>query len=288
MAHKYFFPLLLVLIAWLIGCNKIDNPVIQTVSYAEDDYGPAPVFTPNEQPDQRVLLEDFTGHECGNCPRAHAKAKEILTTDSDRVAVVAIHAGSLAAPYPPLYPDNFTTPEGTYYLHTQVGADVMPKGRINRIPEASVVSNYSAWSDQVNQALQQTPAANMQLVTNFDASNGKLIIHVFSNWLENFSGEARLIVLITENEIIGSQLNYIVSPTFTDTAYQHEHVLRGSVTGATGLVAYSNPLMGNSKTNSYVMNWNPNWIPEHCEVIAFLTNGIDGEVINVAKSKVIP
>lgn len=274
--------------SFIIGCNKIDNPVIEIPVYTEDLYGPAPVFTPNELPDQHVLLEDFTGHECGNCPGAHQKAKEILIADSEHIAVVAIHAGSLAAPYPPLYPDDFTTPEGTYYLLTQVGADVMPKGRVNRRPDASVVSNYSAWSTQVDEALQQTPAANMQLITDFEVAAGKLVIHVFSNWLEDFSGDVRLIVLVTENEIVSSQLNYSVSPVYTDTAYQHEHVLRGSATGATGLIAYTNPKAGDFKTNSYIMNWNPSWVPENCEVIAFLTNGIDGEVINVAKSKVIP
>jgi hypothetical protein len=287
MAHKCFLPLLLVLITWLTGCDKIDNPVIEIPIYREDLYGPPPTFTANLTPTQRVLLEDFTGHECGNCPKAHIAAKNILSSDSDRVAVVAIHAGSLAAPFPPAYPDDFRTPEGTYYLLTQVGSDQMPKGRINRLPNAKIVTNFPDWANQVTSSLQNSPLANMQLKTDFQAANSKLNIHVYTHWLENFSGQARLVVLITENDIVGSQLTYIPSPPITDTAYHHEHVLRGSATGATGLVAFNDPESGVSKTNSYTIDWNPSWIPENCEVIAFLTHDINGEVINVAKARVV-
>ena len=280
--------LALIVLTLFSACDKIDNPVIEIPIYREDLYGPAPIFSIDATPVQRVLLEDFTGHECGNCPKAHIAAKNILASDSARVAVVAIHAGSLAAPFPPAYPDDFRTAEGTYYLLTQVGSDQMPKGRINRQPNAKIVTNFPDWSNQVAAALQATPKANMQLKTDFQNAAGQLNIHVFSHWLESFSGQARLVVLITENDIIGSQLTYIPTPPVTDTAYHHEHVLRGSATGATGLVAFSNPSAGVSKTESYTIDWNPAWDPQHCEVIAFLTNDIDGEVINAAKSKVIP
>ncbi|MFM7106068.1 MAG: Omp28-related outer membrane protein [Flavobacteriales bacterium] len=270
------------------GCDKIENPVVKSNEYDENIYGAVPTFIPELNPLQRVLLEDFTGHECGNCPKAHIAAKNILASDTDRVAVVAIHAGSLAQPFPPTYPEDFTTTEGTYYLLTQVGSDQMPKGRINRFPNANNVTNYPDWSDQVDSALQSTPLANMQLKTDFQPASSKLNIHVFTNWLESFSGQARLIVLVTENGIIAPQLTYIPTPPITDTAYHHEHVLRRSATGATGLVAFNNPQSGASKTDSYTIDWNPNWVPENCEVIAFLTNGLDGDVINVAKTKVIP
>jgi len=279
--------LLLVLLSFFAACDKIENPIIEIPIYREDLYGPAPVFTVNPNPIQRVLLEDFTGHECGNCPKAHIAAKNILTSDSDRVAVVAIHAGSLAAPFPPNYPDDFRTPEGTFYLLTQVGSDQMPKGRINRLPSAKIVSNFPDWSNQVATALQNTPIADMQMKTDFQSARGQLNIHIHTRWLSNYSGQPRLIVLVTENDIISSQLTYIPSPPITDTAYHHEHVLRGSVTGATGLVIFNDPQSGESNTQSYTFDWNPTWLPENCEVIAFLTHGLDGEVINVAKSKVI-
>jgi len=270
------------------GCDKIENPVIDIPIYREDLYGPVPAFSSEATPIQRVLLEDFTGHECGNCPKAHIAAKNILSADSDRVAVVAIHAGSLAQPFPPTYTDDFTTPEGTYYLLTQVGSDQMPKGRVNRSPNASIVTNFPDWSNQVAAALQGTPKANIQLKTDYHSASGQLNIHVFTHWLESYTGQARLVVLITESDLVGAQLTYIPSPPITDTAYHHEHVLRGSATGATGLVAFDSPAADEQKTVSYTIDWNPGWIAQNCEVIAFLTKDIDGEVINVAKSKVIP
>jgi len=275
--------------ATLLSCNKIENPIIDIPPYREDLYGPVPEFPSNSVVKQRVLLEDFTGHECGNCTYAHDAARSILEDNSDRVAVIAIHAGTLAAPFLPKYPADYRTPEGTYYLLTQVGSDVLPKGRINRTPNAKTVSNYQDWSAQVGAALQSVPQADLQIISSFESSSNVANIHINTQWKNNYNGNVRLVTLIIENGIIGTQLNYqngFSAPP--DTAYHHEHMLRGSVTGATGIEAFQSPLAGTEKTYSYTYNWNTNWIPENCEVVAFLTNGLDGEVINVAKTKVIP
>jgi hypothetical protein len=43
-----------------------------------------------------------------------------------------------------------------------------------------------------------------------------------------------------------------------------------------------------SKRFSYTFDWNSEWVPENCEVIAFLTEGENGRVVNVAKVKLVP
>jgi len=270
------------------ACDKVEDPIVEYGSYRSDLYGPAPVFIPVDVPVQRVLLEDFTGHDCGNCPIGHEIAAEIIEGDSDRVALVAIHAGSLAAPHAPDYPANWTTQEGQYYLLTQVGVDEMPKGRINRTPAAVNVFSPTVWATKVNAALTTTPVVNMQMVASYNETNQHLNVHVNSQWFDAEPGTYRLVILITESHIIAPQLWYGHDPSEYVPAYEHNHMLRGTVTGATGLTVASDPAVGDFTTSSYTVAWNSAWNAANCEIVAFITAGETGQVLNVTKQKLVP
>ncbi|HEY8403339.1 MAG TPA: Omp28-related outer membrane protein [Flavobacteriales bacterium] len=285
---KHLSSILLILVAMLwVACDKIDDPVYKfTGDYRSDLYGEPPVFPIVQTPVQNVLLEDFTGHDCGNCPTAHQIAYGILDNNPERVAMVAIHAGTLAQPYPPHYPANWTTPEGSFYLLTQVGVDEMPKGRINRIPSAQTVLSPGLWVVRTNQALAETPTLHLQLETIYSEENQHLSVHVNHQWFDAHSGDYRLVIMVTENKIIAPQLWYNHDPEHVEE-YEHNHMLRTTFTGATGRVVASNPTAGTNITNSYTINWNPNWKVENCEVIAFITEGDNGRILNSTHKKII-
>jgi hypothetical protein len=270
------------------SCDKEEEPIVPTTGkYLSELYGPAPLFQPEGIPHQRVLVEDFTGHDCGNCPNGHLRAAEILESQGDDVAVVSIHAGSLAEPLLPNYPNDWTTPEGQYYLLTQVGQDIMPKGRINRRPGASTVFSPSAWSGQVAEAMAELPEVNLQVKANYQPNGNHWNVHVFSEWLQSFTGNVKLIVMLAESGIIAPQLDYNSNPSYIPD-YRHEHMLRTTGTGATGLSVYTNPSAGTNDVESYTFEWNSEWVPDSCEVIVLLTEGDNGRVMNVAKTKLIP
>lgn len=279
---------LLAIIAFcFVACDKIDNPVLPPPDgYRSDLYGEAPAFNPITSPVQNVLLEDFTGHDCGNCPTAHQIAYGILNNHPDRLSMVAIHAGTLGKPKPPNYPANWTTPAGDFFFDTQVGIDEMPRGRINRKPNASTVLSPGLWSNRTNQALADEPTVVVQIKANYHADAGHLNVHVNHQWFANHTGDYRLVILITENKIMAPQLWYGNVPEYV-ALYEHNHMLRGTVTGATGLRAASNPTNGLNQTMSYTMNWNSAWIPENCELIAYITEGENGRVLNSTRVNVI-
>lgn len=282
--NRFLLPLFIVFS--FIACDEEEEPIIESGTYRADLYGPPPGFTPAGVPIQRVLLEDFTGHDCGNCPNGHLRAAELLENYDENIAVVAIHAGSLAAPLPPEYPSDWTTPEGSYYLLTQVGQDIMPKGRINRRPGASTIFSPSAWPDQVAEAIAQQPPVNMQVKANYQSANNHWNVHVFSEWLQSAAGNYKLVVMLTESGIVAPQLFYGNNPEYVEE-YDHEHMLRTTGTGATGLTAFTNPTAGLLDIESYTFDWNSEWNPDSCEVIAFLTDGDNGRVLNVSKTKLV-
>ena len=55
-------------------------------------------------PDKKVLIEDFTGHLCPNCPDAARELDAIRNIYDDQVIGMAIHVSSFAKPYPTLNP----------------------------------------------------------------------------------------------------------------------------------------------------------------------------------------
>jgi hypothetical protein len=65
-------------------------------------------------------------------------------------------------------------------------------------------------------------------------------------------------------------------------------MLRATGTGATGLTVFTDPAAGTSEVESYTFEWNSEWVPDSCEVIVLLTEGDNGRVMNVAKTKLIP
>ncbi len=273
-------------VSLLASCDEVEQPIIEYGVYRSDLYGPAPAFEPSSSPVQHVLLEDFTGHDCGNCPNGHLRAAELLETYDESIAVVAIHAGSLAAPLPPEYPNDWRTPEGQYYLLTQVGQDIMPKGRINRRPGASTIFSPSAWAAQVAEAIAEQPAVNMQVKADFQPTNNHWNVHVSSEWFQNATGNYKLVVMLTESGIVAPQLWYGNDPEYIEE-YHHEHMLRATGTGATGLTVFTNPTAATIDIESYTFDWNSAWVADSCEVIAFLTEGDNGRVVNVAKTKLV-
>ena len=61
-----------------------------------------------------VLLEDFTGQNCVNCPAAHQEIDALVKQYGDALVPVAIHAGSFGIPSTNRRP-GLMQPEGQTY-----------------------------------------------------------------------------------------------------------------------------------------------------------------------------
>jgi hypothetical protein len=271
-----------------VGCDYVDLPELSSEDYAyrSDLYGPPPAFANDAVPIQKVLLEDFTGHDCGNCPNGHVIGANLLNIHGDRLAVVAIHAGSLALPFEPDYPNDWTTPEGIHF-HSQLGEDLLPTGRVNR--NGGVVPHYgiSKWTDSVNVELSRTPFMNLQMVAEYAPGAQHLNVHTYSQWFNSAAGNYNLVLLLTQSHIIAPQLWYGAQPSEYITAYEHNHMLRGSLTGSEGRLIAVNPATGATVAKSYTFDWNTNLDAANCEIVAFVTNNTTGEIMNVAKVEVV-
>ena len=151
----FTFGLLGLLSFCITGCDVIDDPVIPlTIGYRGE--APAPSFEAMTAGPQHVLLEDFTAHQCGNCPPAGALAEQLSDTHDGRLHVLAVHAGSLAAVSDAPFDTDWTNAEANAYW-SQLAFQVNPIGRVNRRGGPTEIVSPNNWSALVDNELGLTP-----------------------------------------------------------------------------------------------------------------------------------
>jgi hypothetical protein len=264
-------------------CDVIDDPVVpQPTGYRSDLYGDPPSFEQVDAAIQRVLIEDFTAHQCGNCPNAAIIAEDLAEAD-DRVSVMAIHAGNLAATDGDHFDTDWTTEEGDVYWN-QLEFQANPLGRINRLPNAGNFFAPAQWEGEVNAALGASPQLHLEGSAAYVPGNNHLNVHVFGQAMSDDGSAINLAVLILESHIIDYQLDYSATPSVVED-YEFNHVLRGSLSGPMGLSfgdLGDGMSINETATASFTFDWPNEWLAENATVLAVATNA-EGAVINVAE-----
>lgn len=222
-----------------ISCDKVENPVVKCGDIdwtlfpdgGESDYT-YPTFSQNTNTIKNVLVEDYTGHTCTNCPAAAAIAKGLEDANNGRVIVVSLHAsdnGLFQAVEPPEFNNDFTTEAGTAYCNDMEGFLGNPMGTVNRISEGlgnTVWYLDSDWANATNSALQGNLKANIQLQYNYYPSTNGLLIHTETEFLESVSENYDIIVYVIRETVVGPQK---LNTGATDHEYHHHNVLTDNV-----------------------------------------------------------
>ncbi|MCX7953599.1 MAG: Omp28 family outer membrane lipoprotein [Bacteroidales bacterium] len=247
-----------------ISCDKIEPP------FKETNNNQNIVDTNSFYNSQKILIEEFTGHRCGNCPRAHEKIEELKGIYSNKIIAVSIHAGFFAEPLPPNYPNDFRTNVGNE-LYSFFGVQSTPIGLINRkkINDTYLI-NYENWSVVISDIITQSPAflinVTPSIINDSNTINAKVIIKVKTDSINNI----RLSVFLTEDSIISSQTDYSHSPTLISN-YVHNNVLRASFNGTWGTeITLINKSINDTVIRNFTLNVNSLWKLKNCKIVAFI------------------
>ena len=288
MKKNYLFLLVLPLVFG--ACDRIDNPVtVAKNKYREDLYGPAPSFIAPTEATRNVLFEEFTGHLCGFCPPSTSLALALDAQLGERMVTVAIHAGSLAASSGTLFQADYTTPAGNLYW-AQLNGGFNPTARIDRIGGLSSYeyldpANPSSWQNIVTNRMNVSTPAALQANCEYLASDNVINIHINSQFIESYSGNVNLVVLLVENHVISPQEDYSQTPSEIEE-YEHEHVLRTNVSEPMGNLVVNSPSTGYSSTTSYTIPLQANWVPTNMTVIGYLVDANTHEVLNAIEYEI--
>lgn len=275
------------------ACDKIAEPYLIATGTIDTVACPAPIFPTITTHIKRVLLEDYTGHTCVNCPSAALSTHNLKGQYGDKLVVIAVHAGFFAKPSNTgNYTYDFRTPAGTDWdNYFGIGAIGNPNGMVNRrkINNTYVIAP-SGWSNAVAGMVAETPQIDIQIINEYSTDGKKLCTHVQTQFLQAIDKNLKLIVALAEDSIVAPQKNNdpLVGTTPEILYYVHMHALRGTITSTWGTaIAAFGTVNPTSISNSFVYQLADNWIPANCRVVAFVYDDDTKEVLQAAEAKVI-
>jgi hypothetical protein len=291
-------------LAALPACDVIDNPqpvkVTSTLTPVEqarldstESKTSAPAVT------QNVLIEDYTGQYCGNCPRAAHMADSLHHRYPGRVLVTEVHVTDyFAAPRQPHFPIDFRVPvvsqevDQTFDLSNRG----LPQGAVNRAPFASAnndpVATYSLWPGLVTSQMAQAPTVELRVTPMFNRISRKLILKVATKYLAAQPGRnLRLGITVVEDSVIGAQKDYRLNrtqfPEQTVDRYVHHNVMRAALAGTFGSLQVTAPPAGR-QFNDYLGFQMPAasvWDDRKCSVIVYIADADTRQIVQVVQTK---
>ncbi|MFQ5448035.1 MAG: Omp28-related outer membrane protein [Saprospiraceae bacterium] len=278
MIRKIFLFVLLALS--FTACDEIAPPVTGSMGPVD----PGPDVTGQQR---QVLIEEFTGVRCVNCPAGSAAVEDLSAVHGAQLVAVSIHAGEFSPPYSDSNHD-FRTPEGDQILSYLGEPFGYPTAVVNRRlfdGEFDLQLGQSQWAGFIAEEKAIPPKVKIAIEPAFNNTNRILIVDVTLFVQEDISDpDVRLSIMITESGIQDVQL----TPAGKDAGYIHKHVLRGMMTNYDGDRLTETLGTGAEITKPYSMTLPAVWDENHCDVIAFVSlAGESKDVLQAHKVAVV-
>ena len=246
-------------------------------------------------PIRKILVEDFTGHHCGNCPFAAETSESLHDIYCDHIVTIAVHMGFFAKTENNMdgsYAYDFTTTMGDE-IDTQFGIDGqgLPRGMINRTKlDNKLILAHGDWATAVEALVGLAVDIDIDIENTYDEATRTVETTVTSGFVNNLNGTYNVVVVLTEDSITNWQLLYPIPPPQPAEDlefYLHRHVLRGSFNGTWGEeIATGDVAAGTSENRTYSMVLPAEWVDSRCAVVAYVYETSSLEVVQVDEVKV--
>lgn len=251
----------------LQGCTIIDR----------DDY--LKDYTPSipEGADVRfVLLEDYTGIRCKNCPSAAALIATLSEVYGKRLIPVSIHAGYYARPINGV--DLQTVAGNEYDDYFQIKG--YPQGIVNRrLYKEAEFYPKDQWSGAI-ESVPERAEFGIELHIDYSATDRSYTINTDITRFESKGGkEPVLIFWLVEDNIITPQM---MESGETDYNYCQRHVFRGALNNTWGeSVALSDAVNIPSKQQEKCYILPEAYEEKNCSIVALLCDRDSKEILQV-------
>lgn len=222
---------------------------------------------------KHVLIEDFTGQLCRNCPDASDAIHELQETyGNTKVIAVGLYSGAFGKKADgTLLP--LTTETGNYY-YNQWQVQQQPCLNVDR---TGLTSDNGILNTRVTAALKDTTTVTIapSVLYNESARQAHISVDVSSS---EAVADAKLQVWVIEDSIVSPQ----IMPTGkTNTKYVHNHVFRTTVTDCDGkaITLDANKLV----SEDFTVAIDDSWVAKNISFVVFVFNG-DG----VKQTELVP
>lgn len=307
----------------LMACDKVENaypantvsggldwslyPGGDSATYVSDGLWPS--FAANTNTLRNVLIEDFTGHQCVNCPYQTKNMETFISGDPTRIFGLAIHAGP--AGMSGFQETNSNYPEELFCsagleIGKHFGQDISgstfvgnPAFNVNRMLANGQFTSLanSTMVNKANACLSSTLQVNLQAFTNYFAATRGLFVHVEVDKIDQaLTSDLAIVTCLVEDSLVAPQLVPNNATWDTDgtvdgrnTQYVHRDILRGMIDNRTfGKVLTTNDLGTNNK---YYVNYSyklPNeFEPENMKLYIYVYDKNTQEILQVIEKHLI-
>ncbi len=249
----------------------LDGQTITSVPYQVN------VQTPRHS--TKVMIEDYTGTWCPNCPRVTYKLDEVVQ-QNDRIIPVAIHYSRWQGDDPFGF-DNVNT------LTQDFNITAFPSPLVNRTQGFIWDETLAGLQSELN----RTQALGLAIQSQVNGNDLEIKVKVRFD-LNMPDNDLNLVVYITENNLHADQVNatqyYGGQNPIPD--FEQNHTLRTALNGLYG-IAIPESDKKHDQIFTYIFN---NAIPtqitdiQNCEIVAFVINGNDQQatLVNVQKAAI--
>lgn len=219
-----------------------------------------------------VLLEDFTGQQCVNCPKGTEIIDQLVETYGDTAVIaVGIHGGPLG------FKGNATTlglateTGDEYYNHWNL--EYQPVGLVNR--HAPI--NYPEWAAAVKEELAKSAPLTLTASATAEGSH-TLHIGITATAIDG-TINGKLQVWVLEDGITAVQL---MPDGSANAGYVHNHVFRQAVNGTWGEDITIRE--SESRHREYTQAVDAGWNIRNLSIVAFVYN--DSGVLQATKTPI--
>lgn len=238
---RNIFLLLIITGSFISGCDQVDEGLVvtnvQDIPLNTDTVFVLDSVIVNQK---QVLLEDFTGHKCVNCPEAGITAHEWSENIYDhKLIIYAVHAGYQALPD--------QTGEYTYDFTNPVGDEIFnfynlpfnPTATVNRVEyngNTILLFVNGDWEAAVGVEMAKPNVLDMKVVNKYFPNTNSVQVNVTSTPLVALEGKYKIVVMVAEDLIIKPQKNNDdeIGPVPDWLDFHHRNVLRDAITSTFG------------------------------------------------------
>lgn len=242
------------------------------------DEGDRLIYVKPAEVGRAILIEDFTGQRCINCPTGTEIINGIVDTyGEDNVIAVGIHSGPLG----------FAGNSKTVGLMTDTGNEYYTRwDKENKMGQPWVIfnrktspdSHYNNWAAMVGTIISEKANLSVKIDNAYDAATRTLTTTVGADGV-NGTVNGKLQVWIVEDGVKALQM---MPDGSANKEYVHNHVFRAAVNGTWGEDVTVKE--GETTTKQYQYVLPEAWNADNIAVVAFVYN--DG-VENVAKKHLV-
>lgn len=243
------------------------------------DEGDRLIYVKPAEVGRAILIEDFTGQKCINCPTGTEIINSIVETyGEENVIAVGIHSGPLG----------FAGNSKTVGLMTDTGNEYYTRwDKENKMGQPWVIfnrktspdSHYNNWAAMVGTIISEKANLSVKIANAYDAATRTLTTTVGADGV-NGTVNGKLQVWIVEDGVKALQMMPDGKP---NKEYIHNHVFRAAVNGTWGEDVTVKE--GETTTKQYQYVLPEAWNADNIAVVAFVYN--DGGVENVAKKHLV-